>query len=296
MNESVWLEKISTLHAKEKQNDDSKIVIARKLSELIEKKILEMAKDKHIGVLYSGGIDSTLICYILHKNNIPFKAVTIGFQDNEEQKLPEDIEQAKSIAKEIGFEYSELMLDFEEVEDLFKVTTSILGKDNSDVINVGVGSVEVAGISYLKSLGCTHIFGGLGSEEIFAGYQRHAESSNVHEECWKGLELMYKRDLIREFSIAEHFNIILLTPFLDDEVISFAMNIPSKFKLEGDNNKIILRDAALVLGLPEIAASRKKRAAQYGSRTDKAILKLSKKSGFSLKKDYLASLFESKDL
>ena len=215
---------------------------------------------------------------------------------NDEQKLPEDIQEARIMAKEIGFEHQELMLDFDEIEDLFKVTTSILGKDYSNVVNVGVGSVEVAGISYLKSQGCTHIFGGLGSEEIFAGYERHAKAENVHEECWNGLIAMYERDLVREFAIAEHFNVDLLTPFLDDEVISYSMNIPSKFKLDENNNKIILRKAALNIGLPVKASIRKKRAAQYGSRTDKAILKLAKRAGFSLKKDYLASLFKGKDL
>ena len=59
MNESVWLEKIARLQAKEKQNNNSEIAIARGLADLIEQKVVSMAKNKIIGVLYSGGIDST---------------------------------------------------------------------------------------------------------------------------------------------------------------------------------------------------------------------------------------------
>lgn len=39
------------------------------------------------------------------------------------------------------------------------------------------------------------LFGGLGAEEIFAGYGRHKEAfkqNRVHEECWSGLKKSMK--------------------------------------------------------------------------------------------------------
>jgi diphthine-ammonia ligase len=68
------------------------------------------------------------------------------------------------------------------------------------------------------------------------------------------------------------------------------MRIPSSLKINEENSKIILRQAAEAEGLPNTIAWRKKRAAQYGSRLDRAIDKLARKNGFSLKKEYLASL------
>ena len=46
------------------------------------------------------------------------------------------------------------------------------------------------------------------------------------------------------------------------------------------------------LGLKKEFAFRKKKAAQYGSNFDKAILKLAKKNGFKYKKEYLDYLLK----
>ena len=103
---------------------------------------------------------------------------------------------------------------------------------------------------------------------------------------------MFERDMVREFKIAKHFQTISLVPFLDEDLIKYAMTIPVEFKISSEEKKIILRKAAINLGLKEEFALRPKRAAQYGSRTDKAIANLAKKRGFQYKKDYLESLKE----
>lgn len=293
-----WETLIDELKSNEKLltniSSEKKEELVIELSKLVEKTIVRMANESsgEIGVLFSGGVDSTLISYILHKNNIPFTAASIGFQDNAEQKFPDDIVQARIIAKKYGFNYVEKIYNFEEVESLFLQTTKILGKDLTNAINVGVGSVEVAGINLLKETNknITTIFGGLGSEEIYAGYKRHADSKDKHAECWFGLKSMYERDLMRDFAIEKSLKIKFAVPFLDKDVISFSMNIPIELKLNSQLSKLIIRDVAVNLGLDENFSKRPKKAAQYGSRTDKAIGKLARKNGFSLKKDYLNSL------
>jgi len=52
----------------------------------------------------------------------------------------------------------------------------------------------------------------------------------------------------------------------------------------------VARIVAEEMGLPKEVAWRKKQAAQYGSKFDRAILRLARKNGFKFKKDYLASL------
>ena len=296
MTKLEWETFIDDLHKNEKALDLSKDEIVLKLASLVENKILEMAKSVKgsIGVLFSGGVDSTLICYVLNKNKIPFLAATIGFRDNDNQKLPDDILESRSIAKKYGFNHIEKLVSFDEVSDLFFETVKIIGANLTNVVNIGVGSVEVAGIKLLQEHDSTinTVFGGLGSEEIFAGYKRHADSSDKHVECWLGLKNMYERDLTRDFSISKAFNVSFLVPFLDKDVISFSMGIPINLKINKDSNKIILRESALQLGLNKKYAFRPKKAAQYGSRTDKAISKLAKKAGFALKKEYLAFLVE----
>ncbi len=286
-----WIKKISDLKSKEDLFDKSKDIIIEELASKVESTILTLAKqsDKTIGVLFSGGVDSTLICYVLQKNNIPFVAATVGFRDNKEQKLPDDIYASREIAEVYGFNRIEKIYSFEDIELIFGKTVSILGESLVNVVNVGVGSVEVAGIELLKSAdpSIELVFGGLGSEEIFAGYKRHRDAEDKHNECWFGLVNMYERDLLRDFAFEDFFKIQFAVPFLDSNLIGFAMNIPVDFKITDNNSKIILRESAVLLGLDKKFSFRPKQAAQYGSRTDKALSKLAKKNGFVYKKDYL---------
>ncbi len=285
-----WEKWITELESTIQLSKDTEQTHILTLSKKIENVILTLAKKStKLGLLFSGGVDSTLIAYILQKNKIPFIAISVGFKDDE-TKFPEDLETSRIVAKKLNLNYVEEIINSKEAHNLFKETTKILGKEYSDVVNVGVGSVEVAGIKKLKELRCTHIFGGLGSEELFAGYDRHDKSNDPHQECWNGLKSMFERDLVRELKITNHFKVEGLIPFLNKELIEYAMTIPSKYKISKDDKKIILRKSAIRLGLQEEFAKRPKRAAQYGSRTDKAIAKLTKQQGFKFKKDYLLSL------
>ena len=103
---------------------------------------------------------------------------------------------------------------------------------------------------------------------------------------------MWKRDLIRDFTIAKKLGLDLRTPFLDKDLVKASMNVHPMLKLDKDNKKIILREAAEFIGLKKEFAWRKKQAAQYGSNFVNGIEKLAKKNGFKLKKDYLQSLLK----
>ena len=176
------------------------------------------------------------------------------------------------------------------IEDTIKILASY------DIVWVSVGSVLYATAKLALNDNVKVLFGGLGTEEIFAGYQRHEESFKnndfeaLHRECWSGLRNMWQRDLLRDFKIAKHLGIELRTPYMDEEVIKAAMSIHPMYKLDQEQKKIILREAAEEFGLDKEFARRKKKAAQYGSNFIKGIDKLAKKHGFQAKKEYLQSL------
>ena len=99
---------------------------------------------------------------------------------------------------------------------------------------------------------------------------------------------MWDRDLVRDFNLAKELNIQIKTPFLDKDLIEYAMKLPGDWKIVEEKKKVILREIAEDF-LGEFAW-RKKKAAQYGSCFDKAISKLARKNGFKLKKDWIDSL------
>lgn len=259
------------------------------LKDEIIKAVEQRIPDEKFGILFSGGVDSSLIALIAKKTGKEFICYTVGFKD-ENTKEPEDIIYAKKAAEEIGMELKVKIITLEQAHEIFKKAVKVLGTELNNVINVGVGSVVLGCIEMAKKDNIKHLFSGLGSEEVFAGYQRHKNAENKQAECWKGLINMYERDLLRDFAIAKNEKITFSTPFLDKELIGVAMRISDKFKINDNDSKIILRETAEELGLPKEIAWRKKKAAQYGSRLDKAISKLAKKKGFEYKKDYLKSL------
>ena len=151
-----------------------------------------------------------------------------------------------------------------------------------------MGAVILAARELARKDKINYFFSGLGSEEIFAGYERHTKATNVNRECWQGLKQMWDRDLVRDFNLGKELKMTVKTPFLDSELIRTAMRIPGEWKINDTEKKIILSEIADEF-LGEFAW-RKKKAAQYGSCFDKAIGKLAKKHGFEFKKDWLESL------
>jgi asparagine synthase (glutamine-hydrolysing) len=242
------------------------------------------------GLLFSGGVDSTFIGYILAKHKIPFTCYTVGFKDPK-TKEPEDIIEAKRVAAYYGWGHKYVVLSLEEFEPLVIRSAQIL-KDAANPVSVGVSIVVLAAAELAARDGVTHLFGGLGSEEIFAGYHRHdAANKNgvLDEEAWRGLFAMYQRDLIRDSCIGQSIGINVPTPFMDSAVIRIAMQFPAELKIKEKHKKYILRVMAQEQGLEEQFAFRPKRAAQYGSRTHKVLSRLAKRAGKS-EEEYIQSL------
>lgn len=245
----------------------------------------------HIGVLFSGGIDSTLIAHTLHKLGIPFTCYTVGFQEPG-TKEPEDIVESRRIAAAFGWRLVDKIYTLDELAPIIEQTIHILG-DTANTVTVGVGAVVIAGARLATQEGTHVLFGGLGSEELFAGYKRHEHVQNrdgntgLDDECWRGLSAMYACDLVRDSKVATALGIIVPTPFLDPAVIKLSMLLPATSKIRDGQRKVVLREMSIAMGLPEVFALRPKRAAQYGSRVDTAIEQEAKRRGFSAKEEYI---------
>jgi asparagine synthase (glutamine-hydrolysing) len=283
--EKEWIEAVDSLKSKEVLEDKNEVrnELKEKFIKAVEKRIL----DKKFGIFFSGGVDSSLIAAVCKKLGSDFVCYVVGFQDG--GKEPDDVVEAKKVAKELGVELKVKVFNLKEAEEIIKKTVRILQKvGKTDVVNVGVGSVVLAAIELGKGDGIDYFFSGLGSEEIFAGYERHTKVEDINKECWEGLKAMWGRDLVRDFNLAKELEVTVKTPFLDKELIEYAMKIPGEWKLNDKGKKVVLRKVGEEF-LGEFAW-RKKKAAQYGSCFDKAIKKLAKREGFKLKKEWLEKI------
>ena len=115
---------------------------------------------------------------------------------------------------------------------------------------------------------------GQGADELFGGYARF-RTEDAEYNLEKEVSDLVNRLPDRENKIAKKFGLELACPYLADSVIESAEEYSPKERI-GKVGKEPLRKAALEMGLPKEIAQRKKKAAQYGSGSQKAIRKIMK--------------------
>jgi diphthine-ammonia ligase len=259
--------------------------------ELLSKAIVKRIPNKKFGLLFSGGIDSTYLAKYLKDNNYDFTCYTAVLDTD--NVVSADLVSAQEVAANLGLRLKIKKVSMAEIpKHLEKIVPLI---EDSNVVKVGVALTFYAACEMAKEDGCKVVFSGLGSEEIFAGYERHKHSANINQECRSGLLKMYERDLYRDDVITMEHSLELRLPFLDKDLVEYAVKIPAKYKINSENSKIILREIALSLGIPREFAWRKKVAAQYGSRFDYALGKLAKQARIS-KSAYLFKFYQRPNL
>ena len=259
---------------------------------LLNQAIKQRIPNKKFGLLFSGGIDSTYLAHYFKKNGYDFTCYTAVLDTD--SAIPSDLTSAQKVAKELGLKLKIKKIKINDIHSYLKKIVPLI--EDSNVVKVGVALTFYLACEMAKTDGCKVIFSGLGSEEIFAGYERHKNSSNINQECVSGLLKMYERDLYRDDVLTMDNNLELRLPFLDLPLIHYALKIPEKYKIKDNISKYILREIAIEQGIPIEIASRKKTAAQYGSRFDYALGKLAKQHKFPSKSSYLRTFYPTHNL
>jgi len=268
----------------------AKKTIIDNLTNLLIQSIEKRIPQRKFGLLFSGGLDSTFIALILKKLNCKFTCYVAALH-NPNRKEAEDLTYAIKAAKLLHLDLKIIKIPEPKVPSLLKKIVPLI--EDSNVVKVGVALPFYVACQQAKKDNCKVIFSGLGSEEIFAGYERHKKSNNINKECLSGLLKMFERDTYRDDVITMNNNLELRLPFLDKKLINYSLKIPEKYKIKQDQTKVILRQVASKQGMPKELALRKKKAAQYGSNFHKAIKKLAKKQ---LMSSYLRQFYPRHNL
>lgn len=259
-----------------RRGNGNKETLKKLILEAVGKRVTEEA-----ALLFSGGVDSSLLALLL-KDKTKLTCYCAAAEGSH------DWEQSKKAAEMLGVELQRISFTEESVrEELPKIARAI--KDNN-VMKLGVAVPLWFCCREAKE---KTVFFGMGTEELFAGYERHRrllpDYRAIDEECWKGVLGAWERDISRDIGVCTAWEKEPAFPYLDEEVVEEALAIPSEEKINQENNKLVLRNIAVELGLPKEIAFAPKKAAQYGSRSDKFIRRIAKNSGKSLE-SFLKSL------
>lgn len=250
-------------------------VLKKETSRLLDQAIEKRIPQKKFGLLFSGGIDSTFLAKYFKDKGYEFTCYTAVLDTD--TAVPSDLESAKKVAKELKLDLRIKKITQDQIPTYLEKIVPLI--EDSNVVKVGVALTFYLACEMAQEDGCKVIFSGLGSEEIFAGYERHKNSANINKECVAGLRKMYERDLYRDDVLTMDLNLELRVPFLDRPLVKYALKIPKEYKIKDGKTKRILRDIAMERNISSEIALRKKAAAQYGSRIDNALGKLAKKEG-----------------
>ena len=281
IHDEVYLENRSFFEINEEERDVDEI--AEEISERFVEAVRKRIPEGDLALLFSGGVDSTMVAAALQQLGREFTAYTAGIQHGN-VNAPRDIEWAEEIAEEMDIELRSHMSDLEEVEQVLQETTEWIS--STSVVKNGVALPFHLALNGDEKV----VLSGLGSEQLYAGY--HRQQGYLNRECLSGLRGIYEQDLYRDNVVSFRNGYELRVPFLDHDLVKHALTIPAEYKQKEGYRKYVLRKAAEKLGVPEKVAWRKKTAAQYGSNFDKAIDRISRDQGFESKQEYLNSMRE----
>jgi len=249
--------------------------------------LLTKAVDKvegKFGIAFSGGVDSSLLALIASKLNKDFILYTAGIKNSQ------DIRKARELAGLMNWELKVNDLDFEGAERVIKEVHRAIPR--KDFIAVGIVCPLYAALELAKKDGITIVLSGYACDSLFAGFEKFKglDEEGVLRVIETSVGNLDDYANTRELVVAKVLGMELVFPFRDKEFFEYAMQIHPSLKINSEGNKIVIREAASKLGLPEEFALRHKKSAQYGSKFDKTMYKLAHRAGFEWKQDYLQSL------
>ncbi|WLR51550.1 asparagine synthase B [Bacillus tianshenii] len=249
--------------AEENWMSDEQMITAevqQTLTRAVRKRLLA---DVEVGVLLSGGLDSSLIAAIAakyHKGNNPLKSFCVGSKDSM------DIQRARDVAKEIGTEHHEYIYTQEElIEALPKVIYHLESYEPSLVRS----ALPNYFISKLAAEHVKVILSGEGADELFSGYaylEKFTDTQELNDELLNIINTLHNINLQRADRMSMAHSLELRVPFLDLEMIECGLRIPAEYKIQNENaiEKRILRQSFEGY-IPEHVLWRKKEEFSEGS-------------------------------
>ncbi|EJL59374.1 asparagine synthase B [Flavobacterium sp. CF136] len=197
------------------------------LTEAIRKRLMS---DVPVGVLLSGGLDSSLIAAItsrlLAENGKKLRSFSIGLDADS----PDNIV-ARKAAEFLGTEHHEVHFTIEEgVEIIEKIIYHI---ETYDIISVRAGVPMYLLSKAISEKGIKVILSGEGADEIFGGhlYFRNAPSAEeFQKETIERVQKLFTADILRADKATMANSLEIRLPFLDKEFLDVAIRIKTEEK------------------------------------------------------------------
>ncbi len=206
---------------------------------LVNATIKRLMSDVPLGVLLSGGLDSSLICSIakrsFNKLGIELHSFSIGLN-----KDAPDLILARSVAKFVGTTHHEIYFSVQEGIQILDRLIWHLESYEVPSIRAGIPMFFLA--KAITDMGIKVVLSGEGSDEVFGGYLyfKNAPSyEQFQKETIRRVKRLSTSDCLRADKSTMAHGLEVRVPFLDKEFLDVAMKIDPKHK-QGSKEKGII--------------------------------------------------------
>ena len=215
--------------------------------------------DLTVGVILSGGLDSTLTLLHVREMHPDCVAFTIGTPDSE------DVSYARRVTRELGVDHEVIELTpgdirLSDIREAIRISELT---EYGDVINAVISRRLFARV---HDRGIKVVLCGDGSDELFGGYQ-------MYRQCDPALRMrlfqhklhnLGRTELQRVDRTSMGQGVETRVPFLDLALVRMAMRLPIDLKLRNGQEKWILRHAFADI-LPDYVRRRPKNPLSHSS-------------------------------
>ena len=236
-----------------------------KLIKALEESISEVPEPA--GVLFSGGLDSSLLAFLLHRIG---KEIHLYSSCTSESH---DAEWAPRAAELLGLRTDMIIKTDQQAIDGISELKARTGETNPLMLLIEIPLYFIS-----QDASESLLLTGQGADELFLGYKKYEKDDTSRTDIRKVLDSV----IPLEERIASLGGKKMIYPYVNEKIVELASNIPNDLKLRDGSRKYILRSAASKVNLSGEIAWKQKKAAQYSSGFKDAIERAARRRGRSL--------------
>jgi len=248
---------------------------------------------KKVAVAFSGGLDSSIIAALTKICGIDVHLISVGLKDHAE------IEYVEATAERLDLPLHLETFTVDDVEQVLPKVLWLIEEPNAVKVSIAIPFYWTAEIA--SKMRCRVLLAGQGSDELFGGYHRYLGMyaqfgiTAVQNAMYHDVASSYEKNFQRDTQVCSFHKVELQLPFVDRQVVQFALGLPVSLKIKSTEDhlrKRVLRRVAQNLELPQFIVNKPKKAIQYTTGVNKTLQRLARKESLTLR-EYVKRVFRT---
>ncbi|MGB8780485.1 MAG: asparagine synthetase B [Candidatus Bathyarchaeia archaeon] len=267
---------------------------SRRLRTLLERAVRErVAGLREVAIAFSGGLDSSMLAFFANRTGVRVELVHASMKNQDET------EHAKKMADELKLPFHSVSLTEDNVLEALPIVLSLI--EEPDPVKASIGIPFYTAAEKTAEMKIRVMLAGQGADELFAGYKRYVDDyilkgrEKAEETIFRDIVGMHRNNFERDMKICNFHGVEMRLPFATYEIARFAVDLPIELKIqpmETTLRKLVLRNVACTLGLPQLIVERPKKAVQYSTGINQSLKRAARRNHQTLKQ-YVQEKFQA---